>query len=590
MMRRELLTDLDFRLDNTKNACNLFESGRNGLPARLALRGLSCVLVGADSVAYDVADWPNSRTFRLGDQSNVLVIDNQVSGFAGMSKWQRALHVSMTWGEFLPKPETEILDLGVKFRRSSLDILPWVKPDIAANDERLLFSVVIPTHNRLALLRDAVDSVRRQSGADWECIIFDNASEAPVGEYVASLDDPRIRYQRSDKFLPVTASWNRAIDLARGAYVTLIGDDDGLAPDYFRSLSKIIKTFSTPDVIYCSLYQFFHPTVAPWERAGYVVDLRNGFFFEQRTEPFLLGPYAAQKAVEGSLGLRRNFAFNMQAFAFSRSFLNVARIDGKIFHSPFPDYYLANLAMGLAHTIVVSPQPLVVAGVSSASFGFTLFNDQEATGAALLNAKLQEDSLYSVCEPQLLPGPMYNTNYIITMQHVVRNLGRRAPRKVDYGRYRRMQIFAMVTACIALNWMKTPPGSVLWERLTAKERIWAAFLGFMNWRISSARSARWLARTGKALEPYGSIPIVIDRVVGSFTRLPELFEALRTGTYPPGVVRARRQNRSDDLSPDTEPEASAVSIASDVDATEVELALAEAAVDVLTEGGIRPRG
>jgi hypothetical protein len=347
-------------------------------------------------------------------------------------------------------------------------------------------------------------------------------------------------------------------------------------------------------VIYCSLYQFFHPTVAPWERAGYVADMRNGFFFEQRTEPFLLGPYAARKAVEGSLGLRRNFAFNVQAFAFSRSFLNVARIEGAIFHSPFPDYYLANLAMGLAHTVVISPQPLIVAGVSSASFGFTLFNDQEATGAALLNAKLQEDRLYSVCEPQLLPGPLYNTNYIITMEHVVRNLGTRAPREVDYGRYRRMQIFATVTACAALNWMKTPPGSLLWERLMAKERIWAAFLGFMNWRTKRRdRPARWLARTGKALEPYAFLPILTDRVVGSFARLPQLFDALQTGTYPPGVVRASRQNGSDDPSADREPEASVTPFAPDEDATEIEPTLAEAesdAVDTVTAGGIRPRG
>jgi hypothetical protein len=443
------------------------------------------------------------------------------------------------------------------------------------------------------LLRDAVDTVRRQTGADWECIIFDNASEEPVGEYVASLADPRIRYQRSDDFLAVTASWNRAIDLARGTYVTLIGDDDGLAPDYFRSLTEIIETFSTPDVIYCSLYQFFHPTVAPWERAGYVADIRNGFFFEQRTEPFLLDPYTARKVVEGSLGLRRNFAFNMQAFAFSRSFLNVARIGGAIFHSPFPDYYLANLAMGLAHTVVISPQPLVVAGVSSASFGFTLFNDQEATGAALLNAKLQEDSLYSVCEPQLLPGPLYNTNYIITMEHVARNLGTSAPRQVDYRRYRRMQIFATVTACAALDWMKTPRGSLLRERLTAKERIWAAFLGFMNWRTkSSDRSARWLARTGKALEPNDFIPALKDRAVGSFARLPDLFDALKAGAYPPGAVRDTQQNGSDDPAAETEPEAFALPVAPDEDATEIEPALAEVeadAVHALTEGGITPR-
>jgi glycosyltransferase involved in cell wall biosynthesis len=581
MMRRELLIDLDFHLDDTKTACNLFESGRDGMPARLTQRGLSCVLVGADGVAYGVADWPKSRTFRLGDQANVMVFDNQVSGFAAMSKWQKALHVRMTWGDYLPKPETKIVEFGVAFERSSLDILPWVRPDMAATGERAMFSVVIPTHNRLALLRDAVESVQRQSGADWECVVFDNASDEPVGDYVASLNDPRIRYERSDDFLPVTASWNRAIDLARGDYVTLIGDDDGLAPGYFQSLAKIIDTFSTPDVIYCALYQFFHPTVAPWERAGYVADMRNGFFFGDRSEPFLLSPYAARKAVAGSLGLRRNFTFNMQAFAFSRSFLKAARIDGAIFHSPFPDYYLANVAMGLAHTVVVSPRPLVIAGVSRASYGFTLFNNLEATGAALLNAKLQEDSLYAACEPQLLPGPQYNTNYVITMQHVVRNLGARAPCAVDYGRYRRLQIFAIVTASAALDWMRTPPGSLLWQRLTARERAWAAYIGVRNWRAKAGgRAARWLAAMGKALEPYGFSPVLTHRVVGSFARLPELFDALKAGTYPPGdrpVQASEAPDGDDATSTAMELEESAAPIAPDDATSEIEPASAEPA-------------
>jgi glycosyltransferase involved in cell wall biosynthesis len=585
MMRRELLIDLDFQLDDTKQACNLFESGRDGMPARLAQRGLGCVLVGADGVAYDVADWPKSRTFRLGDQANVLVFDNQVNGFAAMPKWQKTLHVRMTWGRYLPKPKARMREFGVTFERSSLDLLPWVSPEIVAKGERPFFSVVIPTRNRLALLRDAVDSVRRQASGDWECVIFDNASDEPVGEYVTSLGDPRIRYERSDAFLPVTASWNRAINLARGAYVTLIGDDDGLVPGYFRSLTKIIETFSAPDVIYCSLYQFFHPAVAPWERAGYVADIRNGFFFGERSEPFFLSPNAARKAVEGSLNLRRNFTFNMQAFTFSRAFLSAVRIDGAIFHSPFPDYYLANMAMGLAHTIVVSPQPLVIAGVSKASFGFTLFNNLEATGAELLNAKLQEDSLYSACEPQLLPGPQYNTNYIITMEHVFRNLGTRAPCAANYRRYRRLQIFTIVTASAAVRWMRSPTGSQLWRRLTTGERAWATYIGFRNWRARSGDiGARWLAAKGKALEPYGFRPVLTDRVVGRFARLPELFNALRAGTYPPGArpIDDSMPTAFEEAAPNHPgPEASFIPTAADEVAQDIELFPAEAEGDAV---------
>ncbi len=537
MISRQLLIDLDFKLDNTKTAANRFESGPDGLPTALAQRGLSSVLVGANGVGYEVADWPKSDTFRLGDQSNVLVTDNQTRGFAAMSKWQRALHERMTWGDFLSTKQPKIIDFGVEFPRDTLDLAPsFAGPrSVASSPKDLFFSVVIPTHNRLELLRDALASISGQSGQNWECVIFDNASEEPIADYIASLNHPRIHCERSEIFLPVTSSWNRAIDLAKGDYVTLIGDDDGLIPNYFIKLTEIVERFSNPHVVYASLYQFFHPMVAPWERAGYVADVRNAFFFKNWTELFQLSGPHAERAVSGSLTLHRNFTFNMQAFVFSRSFLNKVRREGAIFHSPFPDYYLANMAMGMGDTIAVSPQPLTVAGVSRASFGYTLFNDLEAEGATLLNTKLREDPLYATCEPHLLPGPTYNTNYILTMAHVVQKLGYRSPGPVDYWRYRRLQIFAVITAQGRLGWMRTETGAALWAKLTGPEKLWAGYIGVLNWRAKAGhvRSVRRVEAVKKEVEPYGFANIMLNRVAGRFGRLPELFDALEAGTYPP---------------------------------------------------------
>src|SRR5450759_1713977 len=101
----------------------------------------------------------------------------------------------------------------------------------------MLFSVVIPTRDRLDLLAEAIQTILLQPETpSWELVVFDNASSQPINEYVNSLNDARIRYERSDEFLPVTESWNRAMSLAKGDYVTLLGDDDGLTPNYFKRL------------------------------------------------------------------------------------------------------------------------------------------------------------------------------------------------------------------------------------------------------------------------------------------------------------------------------------------------------------------
>ena len=402
-----------------------------------------------------------------------------------------------------------------------------------------MFSVVIPTHNRLDLLRDAVETVRRQSYSKWELVIFDNASTDDIGGYVTGISDQRIRYERSDEFLPVTDSWNRALNLASGDYVTLLGDDDGLTPGYFERLSKIIDEFSAPDVLYSALYQFLHPGVAPWERRGYVADVKNGFFFVGRRTPFVLSKEDARKAVRGSIRLRRNFTFNMQAFCFHRDFLKRLHDDGPVFRSPFPDYYLANVAFAKARTIVVIPKPMAIAGVSKASYGYTLFNGLEQKGADLLNTKLTLDPLYAELEKFLLPGPSYNTNYVVTMEHVSRYVQDFVRSRVAFGRYRRLQIYKVLGANGGSTRRDTPTGGLLWSRLTLGEKLGTLALSL------AIRASLLLRVYGRLVNP------VLDRVLGlyafsppaniirrgKYSRLMQIFSALQSDTLTDNDTR-----------------------------------------------------
>jgi glycosyltransferase involved in cell wall biosynthesis len=408
------------------------------------------------------------------------------------------------------------------------------------------FSVVIPTHGRrLDFLVEAVETVRRQNDPDFELVIFDNASSDDVAGFVSGLRDARVRYVRSNDFLPVTESWNRAISLATGDYVTFLGDDDGLAPGYFSALREIVGEFENPDVVYCGILQFLHPGVAPWERRGYVADVRNGFFFEGRRRPFRLSKEDATKAVLGSLRLRRNFTFNIQAFAFSRTFLARLGTAGPIFRSPFPDYYLANVAMLHAASVVVVPAPLSMAGVCKASFGYTLFNGLEAQGTELLNAKLAADPLYKEVEALLLPGPRYNTNYVVTMEHVARQAGNTLRAGVDFRRYRRLQILSKLGATRGRALKRDPAGQGLWARLGWSERAWASAVSLML-RAGKAvgRYRAVFARLQRLTSPYGYEPVVRRLEPGRFSRLMDIYDAMEHGgieglTSPTTRVHAR---------------------------------------------------
>ncbi len=98
-------------------------------------------------------------------------------------------------------------------------------------------SIVLPTYNRLALLRVAVDSVRAQTFGDWELIVADDGSDDGTLELLDALaaEDPRVVVVR----LPHTANLprirNAAIARARGEWVAFLDSDDAWRADKLQA-------------------------------------------------------------------------------------------------------------------------------------------------------------------------------------------------------------------------------------------------------------------------------------------------------------------------------------------------------------------
>jgi glycosyltransferase involved in cell wall biosynthesis len=97
-------------------------------------------------------------------------------------------------------------------------------------------SVVIPTHNRATLLREAVVSVLTQSWQDFEVIVVDDGSTQPEVAGIKALD-ARIRVVRHAHRGPA-ASRNVGIECSQGAFVAFLDSDDlWLYPKLGRQLS-----------------------------------------------------------------------------------------------------------------------------------------------------------------------------------------------------------------------------------------------------------------------------------------------------------------------------------------------------------------
>lgn len=76
----------------------LFESGKKGLTRQLERRGKKVVVINRNGHVYAHSDWPAARVFRVGNQEDLLVSDNQTREYEHASVIQRKQLTELAWG------------------------------------------------------------------------------------------------------------------------------------------------------------------------------------------------------------------------------------------------------------------------------------------------------------------------------------------------------------------------------------------------------------------------------------------------------------------------------------------------------------
>lgn len=101
------------------------------------------------------------------------------------------------------------------------------------------FTVVVPTHNRRALILSCVDSLLRQSfAADrYEIVVVDNACTDGTAAEVEALGDGRVRVIREPR-LGASRARNAGWRAARGGTVVFIDDDITVPTDYLHNVER----------------------------------------------------------------------------------------------------------------------------------------------------------------------------------------------------------------------------------------------------------------------------------------------------------------------------------------------------------------
>jgi glycosyltransferase involved in cell wall biosynthesis len=154
-------------------------------------------------------------------------------------------------------------------------------------------SVIIPTHNRRAMLREALSSVAAQRGASFEVIVVDDGSTEGTWQDLSGHELPvhfdDVRAVRTERRGPAAAR-NRGIALARGRLIAFLDSDDLWMPEKLARQSLFMR--NNPD---CLISQ----TGETWMRDGRRVNpgrrhrKRPGDIFIDSLRTCLISPSAA---------------------------------------------------------------------------------------------------------------------------------------------------------------------------------------------------------------------------------------------------------------------------------------------------------
>jgi radical SAM superfamily enzyme YgiQ (UPF0313 family)/ADP-heptose:LPS heptosyltransferase len=102
-------------------------------------------------------------------------------------------------------------------------------------------SIVMSVYNGEKYLKDAIDSILRQTYQNFEFIIVDDGSTDETDRILYSYDDPRIRIIKNNKNIGLTKSQNKAIKTARGKYITKMDADDISLPHRLEKMVDFLN-------------------------------------------------------------------------------------------------------------------------------------------------------------------------------------------------------------------------------------------------------------------------------------------------------------------------------------------------------------
>lgn len=151
--------------------------------------------------------------------------------------------------------ERVLVNLSISSPEVYYNIMEHKNPQRFFASAGVLFSIIMPFHNRRHTIFDAIESVRSQTHQGFELIMIDDGSTddaylTVLENYKNEFQSGRFRLIRSETRIGVSAARNAGLNAARNAWIAYIDSDNQIKP-YFLS------TYATAIITYPKNYLFY---------------------------------------------------------------------------------------------------------------------------------------------------------------------------------------------------------------------------------------------------------------------------------------------------------------------------------------------
>jgi glycosyltransferase involved in cell wall biosynthesis len=112
------------------------------------------------------------------------------------------------------------------------------------------YSFLIPTYNSDRWIQPCINSILAQTYTGFNIIIVDSGSTDGTLKWIREIGDSRIRIYTTNTRLGIVENWQRFTTIPRNEFMTIMGHDDILYPNYLATIDQLIE--QNPDA---GLYQ-----------------------------------------------------------------------------------------------------------------------------------------------------------------------------------------------------------------------------------------------------------------------------------------------------------------------------------------------